>query len=460
MHAIRWLPLLLGYLLLVPTTSAQDSSAVTADLPRNLGAVGWIELHDAVQPASANFVVRSLRWAADEGLGCLVIELDTPGGLDSSMRRMIKAMLASSVPVVVYVSPAGSRAASAGVFLMMAAHVAAMAPGTNLGAAHPVSIGGGLGRGDQQPDTTMIAKVTNDAVAYVRALAESRGRNADWAERAVRESVSASANEALELGVIDLMAANRAELLKAVDGREVDVAGRMQRLNTAGAPIIEREMNLRDQILGAIANPNIAYLLLLLGGLGIFFELSHPGTLFPGIVGAICLFLAFFALQMLPVRGAGVALIALAIILFILEIKVTSYGALTIGGVAALVFGSLMLYETNGTGIRLDLGVMLPSIVIVAGLFIFGIVMAIRAQTISTLTGREGLVGKVGEARSDLAPKGRVFVHGEIWNAISTTPVAKGAPVRVCRVEGMQLIVEATSDEFAGLAKEDPGDPR
>ncbi len=460
MHAIRWLPLLLGYLLLVPTVSAQDSSAVTMDVPRNLGAVGWIELHDAVQPASANFVVRSLRWAADEGLGCLVIELDTPGGLDSSMRRMIKAMLASSVPVIVYVSPAGSRAASAGVFLMMAAHVAAMAPGTNLGAAHPVSIGGGLGGGDQQPDTTMIAKVTNDAVAYVRALAENRGRNADWAERAVRESVSASANEALELGVIDMVVANRVELLKAVDGREVDVAGRMQRLNTAGAPIVERQMNLRDQILGAIANPNIAYLLLLLGGLGIFFELSHPGTLFPGIVGAICLFLAFFALQMLPVRGAGVALIALSIILFILEIKVTSYGALTIGGVAALVFGSLMLYETNGTGIRLAWGVMLPSIVIVASLFIFGIVMAIRAQTRSTLTGREGLVGEVGEARSDLAPKGRVFVHGEIWNAISDTPVAKGAPVRVCRVHGMQLIVESTSDEIAGLAKEDPGDPR
>ncbi len=460
MHAIRWLPLLLGYLLLVPTVSAQDSSAVTMDVPRNLGAVGWIELHDAVQPASANFVVRSLRWAADEGLGCLVIELDTPGGLDSSMRRMIKAMLASSVPVIVYVSPAGSRAASAGVFLMMAAHVAAMAPGTNLGAAHPVSIGGGLGGGDQQPDTTMIAKVTNDAVAYVRALAENRGRNADWAERAVRESVSASANEALELGVIDMVVANRVELLKAVDGREVDVAGRMQRLNTAGAPIVERQMNLRDQILGAIANPNIAYLLLLLGGLGIFFELSHPGTLFPGIVGAICLFLAFFALQMLPVRGAGVALIALSIILFILEIKVTSYGALTIGGVAALVFGSLMLYETNGTGIRLAWGVMLPSIVIVASLFIFGIVMAIRAQTRSTLTGREGLVGEVGEARSDLAPKGRVFVHGEIWNAISNTPVAKGAPVRVCRVHGMQLIVESTSDEIAGLAKEDPGDPR
>ena len=246
------------------------------------------------------------------------------------MRRMIKGILGSPVPVVVYVSPPGSRAASAGVFLMMAAHVAAMAPGTNLGAAHPVSIGGGLTGGEAKPDTTMLAKVTNDAVAYVRSLAEQRGRNADWAEAAVRQSVSVSAEEALEIHVIDLVAPDRAALLRAIDGREVEILGGTRRLATAGAPMLEKRMNLRDQVLGAIANPNVAYLLLLLGVLGIFFELSHPGTLFPGIVGAVALLLAFFALQMLPVRAAGVALIVLSVILFLLEIKAVSYTHLTL----------------------------------------------------------------------------------------------------------------------------------
>jgi len=409
--------------------------------------VGWIQVQDAIHPATASYIERTIEWGMGEGLTCLVIELDTPGGLDTSMRRIVKAVLASSVPVVIYVSPSGSRAASAGVFMMMASHVAAMAPGTNIGAAHPVSIGGGLIPSDAPPDSTMIHKVTNDAVAYVRSLAETRGRNPDWAEEAVRQSVSASAAEALDLGVIDLVAGSAEELLEAIDGRVVEVAGRTQTLHTVGAVIVRREMSLRDQILGAIANPNIAYILLLLGGLGIFFELSHPGTLFPGIVGAICLFLAFFALQMLPVRAAGVALIALAIILFVLEIKVTSYGALTIGGVASLVFGSLMLYDTGATGVRVDWGVMLPSIVIIGGLFIFGIVMAVRAQQCRKRTGREGLVGEVGEALDALSPRGRVFVHGEIWNAISRDGIAKGDPIRVSRVDGMTLHVTSVPEE-------------
>ncbi len=408
--------------------------------------VVWVRVHDAIHPATAQFVERSLEWAADERADAFVIELDTPGGLDTSMRAIVKAILSSPVPVITYVSPSGSRAASAGVFIMMASHVAAMAPGTNVGAAHPVSIGGGMPGGGEQPDSTMISKVTNDAVAYVRSLAVDRDRNADWAERAVRESASAPSLEALELGVIDLVAENMVSLLAAVDGREVQTAGGTRRMRTAGAQVIEREPDLRDRILSIIANPNIAYLLLLLGGLGIFFELSHPGTLFPGIVGAVCLFLAFFALQMLPVQAAGIALIALAIILFLLEIKVTSYGALSIGAVAALFFGSLMLYDTGATGVRVAWSVLLPSVVVVGALFAGVIWLAVRAQTQRGVTGREGLVGEIGEARGDLSPAGKVFVHGELWSAISSAPVASGRPVRVVQVERLRLRVEPVEE--------------
>lgn len=428
--------LLAAFLFAALFAAAQDSVA-PASSPR----VGWIRLHDAIQPASAGFFERALHWAEDERLACLVVELDTPGGLDTSMRQMVKAILSADVAVVVYVAPSGSRAASAGLFLAYAAHVAAMAPGTNIGAAHPVSIGGGFGGGDQQPDTTMIAKVTNDAVAYLRSLAERGGRNSEWAEEAVRRSVSVSAEEALDLGVIDLIAEDAADLLATIDGREVQLGEGTQVLRTRGAALIRREADLRDRILGTIANPNIAYLLLLLGGLGLFFEFSHPGTLFPGIVGAVCLLLAIFGLQMLPVRTAGIALLVLAIILFILEIKVTSYGALSIGGVAALLFGSLMLFERGPRGVNLSLGVVFPAVAVVGGLFIFGAVMAIRAHGARARTGREGLIGEIGEALGDLTPRGRIFVHGEIWNARSATPVGRGAAVRVLAVRRMELQV-------------------
>lgn len=407
------------------------------------GPVGWITVADAIHPATASFVERSIEWADEERLGALVIELDTPGGLDSSMRQIVQAILGARVPIIVYVSPAGARAASAGVFIMMAAHVAAMAPGTNMGAAHPVSIGGGMMGGDQQPDSTMIAKVTNDAVAYGRSLAENRGRDPDWVEEAVRESASIPAGEALERGLIDRVATTQRELLESLQGFRVEAGGISNRLELADAQVVEKEMNLRDRILGTIANPNIAYILLLLGGLGLFFELSHPGTLFPGIIGAVCLLLAFFALQMLPVRAVGIALIGLAIILFILEIKVTSYGALSIGGVAALVFGSIMLFETNGTGVRISMDVLIPTVVIVAGLFLGAIWLAVRSQTTRQSTGREGLVGAVGEVRDRLAPKGKVFVHGELWNARASGTIEPGTEVRVVRVDGMMLEVEA-----------------
>jgi membrane-bound serine protease (ClpP class) len=426
--------------------------AADAAIPSGMApVVGWIRIEDAVQPASAGFLDRALGWARREGCACLVVELDTPGGLDTSMRRMVKAILASPVPVVVYVAPPGSRAASAGVFLVLAAHVAAMAPGTNLGAAHPVSLGGGLpGGGDARPDTTMAEKVVNDAAAYVRSLATQRGRNAEWAERAVRASVSITGDEALQLGVIDLIAVDRAALLEQLEGRTVEIAGAPVTLHLAGARVIQMRRDLRDQALGAIANPNVAYLLLLLGALGIFFELSHPGTLFPGIVGAISLLLAFFALQMLPVRASGVALILLSIVLFILEIKVTSYGALAMGGVAALLFGSLMLFDSS-SGVRLSLGVIFPSVIVVGALFILAVVLAVKAQSRRTLTGAEGLIGETGVARTLLAREGKVFVHGELWDAWSARTVPAGARVRVVRVSGLRLEVEPLEDPAAGV---------
>jgi membrane-bound serine protease (ClpP class) len=426
---------------------AQGAATPSGSAP----VVGWIRIEDAVQPASAGFLDRALRWARRADCSCLVLELDTPGGLDTSMRRMVKAILASPVPVVVYVAPPGSRAASAGVFLMLAAHVAAMAPGTNLGAAHPVSIGGGLpGGGEARGDSTMTEKVVNDAAAYVRSLAAQRGRNAEWAERAVRASVSITGDEALQLGVIDLIAADRAALLERLDGRVVETARGRVTLRTAGARVIEMRPDLRDQALGAIANPNVAYLLLLLGALGIFFELSHPGTLFPGIVGALSLLLAFFALQMLPVRATGVALILLSIVLFILEIKVTSFGALAMGGVAALLFGSLMLFD-SASGVRLSLGVIVPSVIVVGALFIVAVVLAVQAQSRRAVTGAEGLVGEIGVARTALAREGKVFVHGELWDAWSGRPVPAGGRVRVVRMSGLRLEVEPVDDPAAGV---------
>ncbi len=424
---------------------AAVSSVAESD---SVGPVAWITVEAAIQPAVASFIERSIRWAEQSGAQCLVIELDTPGGLDASMRKVIKAIQSSTVPVVVYVAPPGSRAASAGAFITIAAHVAAMAPGTNIGAAHPVAVGG-IVPGKAQPDSTMLSKLESDAVAYIRSLAEQRGRNAEWAERAVRESESITAEEALRLGVVDLVAGDAAELLAQLDGKEVHLTGRSVCLHTMGAVILRRSMGLRDRVLSVIADPNVAYILLLLGVLGIFFELSHPGTLFPGIVGALSLFLAFFAFQMLPVRAAGVALVVLAIVFFILEIKITSYGALAMAGIASLLFGTLMLFEGGPGRVGLSVGVWVPTLVLVSLVFVGAIVLAVKAQRTKRLTGPEGLLGEVGLARSDLLPEGRVFVHGEIWNARSAdgSAIPAGARVKVVRVEGLRVLVEAVEEE-------------
>lgn len=412
------------------------------------GAVYWITLQQTIDPMAAEFFESRLNRAQKENGGVFVLEMDTPGGLDASMRKMIKAIMSSSVPVVVYVSPSGSRAASAGVFLTIAAHVAAMAPGTNIGAAHPVAVGAG-----GEMDTIMAEKVTNDAVAYIRSIAEKRGRNADWAEQAVRKSVSLAAAEALEENVIDFMADDRTALLDSLDGRMVKTEFREGRLVTKGAQVLEMEMGFREKVLSIISNPNVAYVLFLLGLMGLFFELSNPGSLLPGILGSICIILAFFAFQTLPVNAAGILLILLSIVLFILEIKVTSYGALSIGGVVSLVLGSLMLFRSPVPALRVSLEVLIPTVVFTAAFFLFAIGMGLRAQRKRKVSGMEGLIGEIGVARTEIpsvggSRTGKVFVHGEIWNAVAREPIPKDARVRVAAADGLRLRVEEVSEEI------------
>ncbi|MBD3334040.1 MAG: nodulation protein NfeD [Candidatus Eisenbacteria bacterium] len=424
---------------------AQDApEEAESELRTFAGDIYWIRLQQAIEPVAAEFFKSSLEEAEEEGGAAFVLELDTPGGLDTSMRTMIKSILAARIPVVVYVSPSGSRAASAGVFITLAAHVAAMAPGTNIGAAHPVSVGGG-----GEMDTVMSEKVTNDAVAYIRSLAQRRDRNVEWAEEAVRKSVSLSAEEALGENVVDLVVPDRAALLDSLHGRVLVTGAGRGRLETEDAGVVELEMGLRERILSIISNPNVAYVLFLLGLMGLFFELSNPGALLPGILGSICIILAFFAFQTLPVSAAGILLILLAVVLFLLEIKVTSYGALTIGGVVSLLLGSLMLFRSPIPALRVSLEVVIPAVALTAAFFIFAIGMGLGAQRKRKVSGREGLVGEIGAARTDVHRQGKVFIHGEIWNAYAGQPVAKDTPVRVVAVNGLRLHVEPCDEEAA-----------
>jgi membrane-bound serine protease (ClpP class) len=312
-----------------------------------------------INPAVAGFVAASISRSAAEGAECLIIRMDTPGGLDLSMRSIIKEMMGSGIPVIVYVSPAGARAASAGALITMAADIAAMAPGTNFGAAHPVSLGGG------KMEDEMASKVENDAAAYAESIAAKRNRNKEWAVKAVRESVSITENEALKIKVIDLIASDLEDLLRQLDGRKITTAAGVTILETEGIEVHEIEMGLREKVLDTLSNPNIAYILMMVGLLGLYFELSNPGAIFPGIIGGISLILAFFAFQTLPVNYAGILLIILALILFILEIKVTSFGMLTVGGVISLILGSLMLFDTGAAPFaRLSFEVIIPVVAV------------------------------------------------------------------------------------------------
>lgn len=395
-----------------------------------------VRVEDAISPASARYMVQSIERAQREGAECLVIELDTPGGLDQSMRQVIKAIMASVVPVVVYVGPAGSRAASAGAFITLSAHLAAMAPGTSIGAAHPVAVGTG------QMDSTMSGKVTNDAAAYIRSIAEKRGRNIAWADSAVRSSVSLSETEALQRRVIDLVAPDIESLLDSLDGRQLEAGGRLVALSTRGAERVRAEMNWRDKILSLISNPNIAYILFMAGLLGLYFEFSNPGAIFPGVVGAISLILAFFSFQALPVNYAGVLLIILAIVLFILDVKIASHGILSIGGIVAMFLGSVMLFQTPEPALRVSLQVIIPVVLVTAAFFIIGVWLSIRTLRTRPSTGDKGLLGAEGQARTAVNREGgSVFVEGAHWNAWSDEEIPQGSQVRVESVKGMKLKV-------------------
>ncbi len=450
-----------------------------------------------INPITAEYIEHHLEKAGDEGAALVIIQLDTPGGLMESTRQIVKAEFGSKVPVAVYVAPPGARAASAGVFITMAAHVAAMAPGTNIGAAHPVNIGGGFpgqrkeekekeetkkegdpstgseqeqeaeeGKEKQQPtepapqgNEIMAQKILNDTVAFVRTIAERYDRNADWAERAVRESISATEKEALEEGVIDVVAENVDELIGKIDGRVVKVTGEDRSLSVAGLEVEDRPMDWRRRILATVTNPNVAYILMMLGIYGVFFELANPGVVLPGVLGGIFLILAFFAFQVLPINYAGVLLILLAVILFILEVKVVSFGMLTVGGIISLFLGSIMLFDSPEPYFRISRVLILSFTGFTALFFVLGLGMAFRAQRRRPTTGFSGLIGKRGVATTDLSPVGKVKVHGEIWTARSEGFIQAGQGVVVVGSEGMSLnvVAEEGSDDSEGTSVQGQG---
>jgi membrane-bound serine protease (ClpP class) len=400
------------------------------------GEVLVITVSGIINPVSAEFIHKSLEKASNVKAAALVIELDTPGGLDTSMRSIVKDIMAAGIPVIVYVAPPGARAASAGVFITLAAHVAAMAPGTNIGAAHPVSIGGKM-------DNVLSQKAANDAAAYIKSIAEQRGRNIAWAQDAVRQSASITENDALKNNVVDLVAKDVNSLLKAVNGRTVNVAGVDKRIETENAIVVKEQMGLRLKILNLISDPSVAYILMLLGFYGLFFELTNPGVLLPGIIGAISLVLAFYAFQTLPVNYAGLLLIIIAIILFLLEVKVTSYGLLTVSGIVSLTLGSLMLFESPMPFLRVSLSIIIPAALITAFFFVITFRLVYKAHKRKHATGSEALVGLEGTVKSDVGPQGgMVQVHGEFWSAYSDASIVKDEKVTVEAVSGLKLRVK------------------
>lgn len=389
----------------------------------------------AIHPVSAELIQDAVREADTARAAALVVELDTPGGLLTSTREITTAILGSQTPVVVFVSPSGAQAASAGFFILMAADIAAMAPGTNTGAAHPVGAQG------EDIGEHMGKKAEEDAAANIRALARRNGRNIQLAQSAVIESRSFTADEALEGKLIDLIAPDFDRLLAALDGRTFRRGESTVTLRTRGAEVREIEMSPLRRLLAVIADPNIAFILLSLGGLGLYFELMNPGAILPGVVGAISLILGFFALSVLPVNYAGLALLLLALVLFIAEIKVVSHGLLAVGGVVALVLGALMLFKTAEPALRVSLEVIVSLALFSLLLVGFLTFMVYRARQAPVRTGLEGLVHEIGTARSAIAPRGKVFVHGEIWDAVSDEPVAQGEPVEVVAVRNLTLAV-------------------
>jgi membrane-bound serine protease (ClpP class) len=436
MHCRTQTRLVLTWLALMIIFLCVGSAAGTEAPP---GQVFVLTAKGSINPGLADFILEGLQSAEKAKAEALVIELDTPGGLDTSMRQIAQGIINAQIPVVVYVYPKGARAASAGLIITLAGQIAAMAPGTNIGAAHPVSLGA------KEMDKVMAAKMVNDMAAYVRSLAAERGRNAEWAEKAVRQSVSLPAGEALKLKVIDLIADDLPDLLKKIDGRQVQLNQGLRTLKTAKATIVPLSPGFRHQVLTHLDDPNIAMILMMIGLAGLYFELAHPGAILPGVLGGICLLLAFYAFQTLPVNFIGILLIVLAFIFFLLEIYVTSYGMLALAGIVSLALGGLMLYREEGTGMQVSWSVLVTTIVMVGAFFLAVTSLAVRAQLRKPLTGKVGMVGEQGVALTDLNPNGRVLVHGTYWEAVAEEFIARHEPVKVVRVDSLRLIVGRVS---------------
>jgi membrane-bound serine protease (ClpP class) len=433
-HRIRVLFLIIFLICLIGSIFGYTEEKPPAQAP-----VFIIDVESIITPPSVRFMTDSIDEAAQNGAQLLIIQLDTPGGMLESTRDLVKKLLASPIPVAVYVAPAGACAASAGVFITIAANIAVMAPSTHIGAAHPVNLGGG------KEGETMAEKIVNDTVAFVRNIAKARGKNGDWAEKAVRKSVSITEDEAVKLNVIDFISPSVDDILAKIDGKTIKLeGGKTVTLATKGVKPKPLQMSFRYRILEIISHPNIAYILLMLGMMGVYFEFSNPGAILPGVVGGIFLILAFYAMQMLPVNYAGLALILFAAILFIAEIKVMSHGLLAIGGVVSLLLGSLMLFGGSPEYMKISITVIIPVVVVSAAFFIFAVTMAIKARIKKPTTGKEGMIGEKGIAATALAPEGKVSLHGEYWNASSDTPIEEGEKIEVIAVENLKLKVKRT----------------
>jgi membrane-bound serine protease (ClpP class) len=413
-------------------------------VPVTIGADTVINVHQVegiINPVVVEYMTDSIRRAEEAKDVAVIFQLDTPGGLVDSTREIVKSLLNANVPTVVYVAPSGARAASAGTFITMAAHIAAMAPGTNIGAAHPVSGEGKDIEGD------MRQKAENDLAAFARSIAEKRRRNAEWAEKAVRESVAVTEVEAREQRVIDVIAEDIPDLVKQLDGRQVILAHGAVTLHTAGTTVRVQQMTWRQRLLAALSHPQIALMLLSLGSIGLLVELYNPGLIFPGVVGALALLLAFYSLQTLPINYTGLLLIGLGMVMFILEIKVTSFGMLFLGGVVAMSLGALMLIDSPEEYLRMPVSTIVLVVGTTAGLFLFVVGAAVRSVGRKPVSGQEGMLGAIGTVRGRIDPTGTVFVHGTLWSARSASPLEVGETVRVIGIEGMRLTVEKVTEE-------------